>query len=710
MAQVRETSLPSGSLVLWSSGGGGGASPEEKAKKAGEMEKDAVGATKACSGQDAKEMKLELLQDHKPVPEDNLTWSDSGGDKEVLPSSPPRCYISSSPLCQRRKPRPRPPASAGSRGPPGLSAPPQPPSHPPPPLPPPPLPDLSPGDPRAGLRCCKASDPGSRPQMLQSFSGGLGGSGDRSGLGDWLLEVEFGRGPTGCSHVENFKVAKNWRKNLRLIYQPFVWSGTPETRKHKAKTCICHVCSTRMNRLHSCLSCVFFGCFTENHIHKHAETKHNLAVDLYHGVIYCFMCKDYIYDKDMEWIAKETKEKNLKLLTSISTDVSQQQCITSDVEEKHSTCETKEQEPKFVKLKKKRRKIYTVGLRGLINLGNTCFMNCIVQALTHIPLLKYFFLSDKHKCRMKPSLCLVCEMSSLFHAMCSGSRTPHIPYKLLHLIWIHAEHLAGYRQQDTHEFLIAILDVLHRHSRDDNVEQEANNSTCCNCIIDQIFTGGLQSDVTCQACHSVSTTIDPCWDISLDLPGSCATFSSQNPEKADITVSRDDHIPGIPSLTDCLQWFTRPEYLGGSAKIKCSSCQSYQESTKQLTMKKLPIVACFHLKRFEHVGKQRRKINTFISFPLDLDMTPFLASTKESRMKEGQPATDCTSNENKYSLFAVINHHGTLESGHYTSFIRQQKDQWFSCDDAIITKATIEDFLYSEGYLLFYHKQGLEKD
>lgn len=42
--------------------------------------------------------------------------------------------------------------------------------------------------------------------------------------------------------------------------------------------------------------------------------------------------------------------------------------------------------------------------------------------------------------------------------------------------------------------------------------------------------------------------------------------------------------------------FTKPEHLGSSAKIKCGSCQSYQESTKQLTMKKLPIVACFHLK------------------------------------------------------------------------------------------------------------------
>lgn len=45
----------------------------------------------------------------------------------------------------------------------------------------------------------------------------------------------------------------------------------------------------------------------------------------------------------------------------------------------------------------------------------------------------------------------------------------------------------------------------------------------------------------------------------------------------------------------------------------------------------------------------------------------------------------------------MVNHQGTLESGHYTSFIRQHKDQWFKCDDAIITKASIADVLDSEG-------------
>lgn len=60
-------------------------------------------------------------------------------------------------------------------------------------------------------------------------------------------------------------------------------------------------------------------------------------------------------------------------------------------------------------------------------------------------------------------------------------------------------HFLGYEQQDAHEFFIAALDVLHRHCRDNN-SAPSNNHNNCNCIIDQIFTGGLQSELTCQAC------------------------------------------------------------------------------------------------------------------------------------------------------------------------------------------------------------------
>ena len=54
-------------------------------------------------------------------------------------------------------------------------------------------------------------------------------------------------------------------------------------------------------------------------------------------------------------------------------------------------------------------------------------------------------------------------MSCVLLQFYSGISATYIPYRLLHLVWTSARHLAGYEQQDAHEFLIAALDLLHRH-------------------------------------------------------------------------------------------------------------------------------------------------------------------------------------------------------------------------------------------------------
>merc|ERR1712113_450586 len=172
----------------------------------------------------------------------------------------------------------------------------------------------------------------------------------------------------------------------------------------------------------------------------------------------------------------------------------------------------------------------------------------------------------------------------------------------------------------------------------------------------------MQSDVVCNKCGNVSRTIEKLRDISLDIP---------SPQPAGSKKSKTQFLKkDLVHISDCLKKFTKKEQLGITAKIHCKECGKNQESTKQLTISQLPFVTCFHLKRFEHqLNGTRNKIQTLVTFPKTLDMKPFISSKrnieKDRKRKFQKNATDYT-----YTLFAVVNHQGTLQSGHYTCFIK----------------------------------------
>ena len=211
-------------------------------------------------------------------------------------------------------------------------------------------------------------------------------------------------------------------------------------------------CRRSGTRLHSCLSCINFSCWGRC-MKEHTKTcNHRLWMDLEYGHVYCAACQDYVYDAEFLAISEQHQHQHSRELGLGTKFVSWAPSSKEvDLLADHT-----------------RRlgfsKNSTTGLRGLINLGNTCFMSCIVQVLIHTPQLRDYFLSDRHMCQANSeNACIVCEISQLFQDFFCGQGSPLSPHKLLYMIWTHAHHLAGYEQQDAHEFFIATLDLLHRH-------------------------------------------------------------------------------------------------------------------------------------------------------------------------------------------------------------------------------------------------------
>jgi ubiquitin carboxyl-terminal hydrolase 22/27/51 len=144
--------------------------------------------------------------------------------------------------------------------------------------------------------------------------------------------------------------------------------------------------------------------------------------------------------------------------------------------------------------------------------------------------------------------------------------TPYGPTSFLATSWrVSTAELSGYAQQDAHEFFIFALNQIHSTSR-------GSTNVSCNCIIHSTFAGQLQSDVRCERCGNVTTTVDPMSDVSLELKG-----------KTGEVVSGENTLEGclrrfVPlSCAHCAMiahpWsrFTHPEKLGPK-EYSCVKC------------------------------------------------------------------------------------------------------------------------------------------
>lgn len=139
--------------------------------------------------------------------------------------------------------------------------------------------------------------------------------------------------------------------------------------------------------------------------------------------------------------------------------------------------------------------------------------------------------------------------------------------------------LAGYQQQDAHEYMQFFLNTLHL------TNGGTADSEDCKCVVHQTFYGKLSSTVTCDKCHNTTTALDPYMDLSLDI--------RNQGKKRKLNANNGDNT--ALDLRDCLERFTAKEKLE-SAQYTCRNCDSPQNAIKQLSIKRLPPVLSIHLK------------------------------------------------------------------------------------------------------------------
>lgn len=475
--------------------------------------------------------------------------------------------------------------------------------------------------------------------------------------------------PAKAGIMEKFKTVVAW--HARRTHD-----SLHPAKRRKVSSPTCDKCDQALSRPFVCLHCSFAGCWSEGHITNHLkETGHTFCTDTKSGSVFCSECEDFVFDDTID-------ELYLAAVLSVEEQSTKFQVAKRGREPYQPWIPTGDESTAL-------KYIATVpcqGRRGLLNLGQTCFLNVILQSFIHNPLLRNYFLSDRHNSRLcKHSDCTCCEMDNLFTEIYSPTNTPFGPTSFLATTWKVSAEMSGYAQQDAHEFFITALNQIHGTCR-------GSTNISCNCIIHQTFAGQFQSDVTCEKCGTVTSTIDPMLDISLELRSKSGEPAADN------------------TLASCLRRYTKPEKLGAK-EYTCSKCtKASHEAVKRLSIRTLPPVLSFQFKRFEHKMSGKavpQKIDAPIRIPVSINMAPYTTLAMNTTGKDGETGYPGPDAMYEYDLFAVINHEGQMDNGHYTNFARFQ-DEWYRFDDEKVTPSTLSDCLASNAYMCFYVKRHLD--
>lgn len=170
------------------------------------------------------------------------------------------------------------------------------------------------------------------------------------------------------------------------------------------------------------------------------------------------------------------------------------------------------------------------GFSGLRNIGNTCFINAVLQMIVNNIELREFFLGGHYEMEINESNPLgsggrlAVAFADFMQQMWSGRHKSVVPSQIKNIVAEKASQFANHAQHDAHEFLSFLLDGLHedvnrvkkkpltgtvesqgRHDLDVSNEAWRNHLLRNDSIFVDLYHGQLKSHVQCPNCDRVSS-------------------------------------------------------------------------------------------------------------------------------------------------------------------------------------------------------------
>ncbi|KAM4525459.1 ubiquitin carboxyl-terminal hydrolase 31-like [Odontesthes bonariensis] len=189
------------------------------------------------------------------------------------------------------------------------------------------------------------------------------------------------------------------------------------------------------------------------------------------------------------------------------------------------------------------------------------------------------------------------------------------------------------------------------------------------------------------------------------------------PDAESVRQAKEQHLqPQTCSLSQCFQLYTKEEQLAPDDAWRCPHCKQLQQGSIKLSLWTLPDILILHLKRFRQDGDRRMKMQNMVKFPLTgMDMAPHMVKRSQSSWSlpshwspwrrpygMGRDPEDYL-----YDLYAVCNHHGTMQGGHYTAYCKNSIDgQWYCFDDSDVHPISEDEVCKQTGYILFYQRRA----